>query len=103
MTITLDQPVLQPVLQPDVQRTTVAALLADRLAVLGERIHRDGLDAHAAQVRLVAEAVRPTSAVLADVLTGGYVAPMRERAFDRACRLVLLRPARHADLAVALA
>jgi hypothetical protein len=93
MTATLDAP----------DRTTVSALLADGLAALGERLHRDGIDAHPAELALVADAVRPTSAALAEVITGRYVAPMRERAFARAARLLLLRPGQHVQLALDLA
>jgi hypothetical protein len=57
----------------------------DRLC---ELVDRDGIDAHAAVVGEVADAVRAHSPLLAAVLTGPYVAPMRERALVRAVRVL---------------
>lgn len=70
-TTTLDQPL------------TTADL--DRLC---ELVDRDGVDAHAREVARVADAVRRRSPLLASVLTGPYVAPMRERALVRAVRVL---------------
>lgn len=76
---------------------TTTLLPRPTLDLLCELVDRDGVDAHAAAVAEVADAVRPHSPLLASVLTGPYVAPMRERALVRAVRVLafaeLRRPA----------
>ncbi|GAA5124677.1 hypothetical protein GCM10023339_46560 [Alloalcanivorax gelatiniphagus] len=83
------------------QRTTVAMLLAQGLALLGERVRRDGSDAHSHELDLVARAVRPMSDELARQLANPFVLS-RVDALAGAGVLLLRTPSRHAELAVAL-